>query len=138
MPSKYKKSEIPKGMEHLFEKDISGRRDDRVYKFIGATGKIEEHELAKDEELRPFRCPVDGCFIVQYIGDPHNYTECPCCGKDFEEDGLYTIKKYKEDLERETKRIETELVRNRGLLELLENPNHPTILANKQNSLHKE
>lgn len=138
MSTQYKRVEIPSGMEHLFEKDIIGKRDDRVYKFIGATGKVEEHELSQDEELRPFRCPVDGCFLVQYSGDPHNYTECPCCKKNFEEDGFYTVKKYEEDLERETKRMEIEIVRNRGLLELLGNPNHQTIIANKQNSLHQK
>ncbi len=135
MPDKYEKAEIPKGMEHLFERDWN-TEGNRIYSYIGPNGQIVNKHISKDDRLYPRRCPVDGCFVVLHDGDPHNYTDCPCCGNDFEPDSIYTPEKFEEDLSKEIKTMETQLAKNRGLLAMLHDPNHPTKLSNINNSLY--
>lgn len=136
MPSHYERTKIPKGMEHLFEHDIQGKdRDNRYYRFVGPTGEVQEAWLGDCDELRPIKCPIDSCFVIERSGDPHNYIECPCCGQYFSEDGRSPAE-YQKSLAETVKRREEELATMKGLLAMLENPEHPTKVANKNNSLY--
>lgn len=137
MPDRYKKEEIPKGMEHLFDRDWDNKGN-RIYSYIGPNGQTVNYHISRDNYLYPRKCPADGCFLVLHDGDPHNYTDCPCCGNDFEPDSSYTPEKFEEDLSKEIRTMERQLARNKGLLAMLQDPNHQTIIANKQNSLHQK
>jgi hypothetical protein len=136
MPSHYERTKIPKKMEHLFKHDLSGKeRDNRYYKYIGPDGEPKEAWLGDCDELRPIKCLIDGCFVIQRSGDPHNYLECPCCGQYFSEEGR-TPAEYQKNLAETVKRREEELKTLKGLLAMAENPNHPARTANRNNSLY--
>ena len=136
MPSHYKRTEIPESMKDLFEKDLFEKGKNRTYRFRGSDGEIQECDLARDEELVPLKCPVDGCFLVEHSADPHTVVDCPCCGQYFSPDG-FSPKEYEAQLRRETTEIEKRLQRNKGLLAMLTNPTNLSKSMNFENTEYK-